>query len=156
METDSRKTPRKTKAKIEDMSVKLTSEEAGSFLENIKIEWNMFWLGLVGEDEAADEAEQLLKTDKLNLLSIEQLKQITRTLSQDRKRINQRIEQIHAEIEMNNERLESIQLVGGDTESTLEEINKLSDIGQKLSLQLQKIDEQMHQIHLREDELKGI
>lgn len=138
------------------MSVKLTSEEAGSFLENIKIEWKMFWLGLVGEDEAADEAEQLLKTDKLNLLSIEQLKQITRTLSQDRKRINQRIEQIHAEIEMNNERLESIQLVGGDTESTLEEINKLSDIGQKLSLQLQKIDEQMHQIHLREDELKGI
>jgi prefoldin subunit 5 len=159
METESRKTARKIKPKIEQSAAPLTSEEAGSFLENIKVEWKLFWMGIVGDDEAdetADEAEAFLKAGKLQLLTIEQIKQITRALSLDRKRINQRIEQIQREIESNTERIASLRLVGSDTDSTIEEISKLNDIGEKLSQQLQKVDAQMQQFHAREDELKGL
>lgn len=137
------------------------SEEVGSFLENIKTEWSLFWAGLAGEDEKAAEETEIkfedpFETGKLRVLTIEQVKKITRALSQDRKKINQRIEQINREIELNSERMESINLVGGDANETIDEINKLNDLGMKLSLQLQKVNLQLDRFRIREDELKGL
>jgi len=166
--------PRRTKVSKKPagqpmQNLKPTSEEMGSFLENIKTEWHMFWAGIVGDDEKDVEVSKngLLSEDKndfpdafvtgkLQVLSIEQVKLITRALSQDRKKINQRIEQIHREIELNSERLESIKLVGGDVADTIDEINKLNDLGMKLSLQLEKVSQQLDRFRSREDELKGL
>ena len=136
------------------------AEEVGSFLENIKMEWSLFWAGIAGEDETPapgeSKFEDPFETGKLHILTIEQVKQITRALSQDRKKINQKIEQINREIDLNTERLDSIKLVSGDSTEIIGEINKLNDIGMKLGLQLEKVSHQLDRFRSREDELKGL
>ena len=130
------------------------TEEHGSFLENIKTEWKLFWSALAGEE--VKESEDPFETGRLSILTIEQVKQITRALSQDRKKINQHMEAINREIDENTGRLDSIKLVGGDSTETIEEINKLNDVGIKLNHQLQKINLQLGRFRQREDELKGL
>jgi len=115
---------------------------------------NLFWHGLVGEDEAEVAAEDPFLTGRLRSLTVDQIKQITRALSQDRRKINQHIEKINSEIENNSQTVENLKLVGGDPEEVLEKINKLTDAGQQLSLQLQKVDEQLRKFREREDALK--
>ena len=129
-------------------------EDVSHFLDNIKLDWKLFWAGIAGEEEIED--IDPFETGKLEILTIEQVKKITRALSNDRKKINQKLEQIHREIDQNTERIESILLVGGDSAETVEEINKLNEAGLKLSLQLEKVNQQLDRARSREDELKGL
>ncbi len=160
MESGTKNSNPESKSKPKKKAVKSVplpaTEEVGSFLENIKIEWNLFWAGIAGEDDPKAEVEDPFESGKLQILSIEQVKQITRALSQDRKKINQRIELVHREIELNHERIESIKLVGGDQATAMEEIDKLNELGMKLSLQLEKVSGQLDRFRSREDELKGL
>jgi seryl-tRNA synthetase len=110
-----------------------------SIVKNLKNEWALFWESIAGEGQTGDAFE----TGKLEVLNREQLNDIIKALSQDRKRLNQKLESLHKEIELNSAKLESIRLVGGRDEEILKRINELSDIGQVLSEQLNKLDEKI-------------
>jgi len=119
-----------------------------SILKNIKDEWALFWESISGEGHSADAFE----TGKLEVLDLNQLHEITRALSQDRKRLNQKLESLNKELELNSAKLETIRLVGGKDDETLKRINELSDVGQVLSDQLTKLDEKIKWTRHRQEE----
>jgi|GEM_PF-957915 len=123
-----------------------------SFAEGLKTEWQLFWHGLLGsEDENSPQSEaELVVAGRLKSLTVEQIKQISRALSQDRKRLNQHMEKINSELENSTQTIENLKLVGGDPDEVLAKLHRLTDAGQQLSLQLQKVDEQLKK--LREQE----
>ncbi|MGZ3742371.1 MAG: hypothetical protein ACXVB1_18540 [Pseudobdellovibrionaceae bacterium] len=108
-------------------------------VKNLKNEWALFWESIAGEGQVGDAFE----TGKLEVLTRDQLNDIIKALSQDRKQLNQKLESLHKEIELNSAKLESIRLVGGRGEDVLKRINELSDMGQLLSEQLTKLDEKI-------------
>ena len=121
-----------------------------SFIENLKLEWTLFWDSLVGEDDSAPED---LIQNKLESLSLEQIKKITKSLSSDRKLLNQQLESVKKEIDLNSAKLETLILVGADSEDTMARIEALNDLGQGLSEQLEKLDHKLKLTRRRETEL---
>lgn len=121
-----------------------------SFIENLKLEWTLFWDSLVGEDDSAPED---LIQNKLESLSLEQIKKITKSLSSDRKLLNQQLESVKKEIDLNSAKLETLILVGADSEDTMARIVALNDLGQGLSEQLEKLDHKLKLTRRRETEL---
>ncbi len=130
------------------------------YFDGLKTEWNLFWETILADDEDSDESAQKAQTKdpfitgKLESLSLEQIKAITKALSSDRKKLNQRLESLNKELEDNTAKLESLQLVGGESEETLQRINELTDLGQSLSEQLDKINERLKIARAREDVIK--
>lgn len=114
----------------------------------------MFWQGLVGDEESADEEPDSFVSGKLEKLTLEQIREFTRVLSQDRKKLNQRLEAIHKEIDLNSAKLDSLKIVGADVKETLERLNQLSDMGQTMSFELSKLNEKLKVARRREDFLK--
>jgi hypothetical protein len=136
------------------------------FVAGLKTEWNLFWETILGEehdptvpDGGADQAQKAATKDpfvtgKLETLSLEQIKAITKALSSDRRKLNQRIETVNREIEESSQRIESLKLVGGEPEDTVFRINELNDLGQTLSEQLNRINERLKLARSREDIIK--
>ncbi len=130
------------------------------FVQGLKTEWNLFWETILGdEDSESERDEEILTKDpfvtgKLETLSLEQIKAITKALSDDRKILNQRLEALNIQVEESTEKLESLRLGGGEPDETLQAINQLTDLGQNLSEQLNKIDERLKLARAREDEVK--
>jgi len=122
------------------------------FAKNLKSEWALFWDSIAGEDEEGENEKDAFETGKIEILNLEHLQEITKALSQDRKRLNQKLESLNKEIELNSAKLESIRHTGGDEEETLKRINELSDIGQILSDQLSKLDEKIKWTRVRQEE----
>jgi hypothetical protein len=158
MESDNK---RRKKSKTEVTTSQILSanvpqiieEDENSFLNNIKTDWKLFWHALVGEEDI--ENQDPFESGKVEQLTLEQIKKITRALSSDRKKINQKIEQVNREIETNTEKLENLRLVGGDLNPTVDQINKLHDLGQQLSHQLDQLNIRIKQFRIREDFLKS-
>jgi hypothetical protein len=125
-----------------------SSNENKSAVSRLKNEWALFWESIAG-DEAEDEASLQAKADdafhtgKLEILSVEQIHEISKKLSQDRKRLHQKLETLNKELDLNAAKLETLRLVGGSEEETLKRINELNDIGQILGNQLSKLDEKI-------------
>ena len=126
------------------------------YLEGLKTEWNLFWETILGEDEntQAPEIKDPFITGRLEVLTLDQIKAITKALSSDRKVLNQRLEAINKELEENSAKLESLKLVGGDFSEASQKINELSDLGQNLSEQLDRINNRLKIARSREDEIK--
>jgi len=137
-----------------ESSVTKDSHEEESFVETIKTDWSLFWHGIVGDEETERPADAF-DTAKVEALTLEQIKKITKSLSQDRKKLNQKIEEVNKEIDLNSEKIESLKLVGGDLESTVDHINRLNDIGQQLTTQLDKLNRQLKFFRIREDFLRS-
>lgn len=133
-----------------------------SFVQGLKTEWNLFWETILGDNDNANsgpssepaQGKDPFVTGKLQALSLEQIKAITKALSSDRKTLNQKLEMINKEIEENATKLESLKLVGGECEETLQKLSDLSDLGQSLSEQLDKINDRLKMARRREDDLK--
>lgn len=119
-----------------------------SIVKSLKNEWALFWESIAGEGQEED----VFETGRLEVLSLDHLQEITRALSQDRKRLNQKLESLNKELELNSAKLESIRHMGGEDEETLKRINELSDIGQVLSEQLNKLDEKIRWTRVRQEE----
>lgn len=124
-----------------------SSHKLGSF----KKEWNLFWEGLFEDRPDVEiEEETPKKFAKIETLSIEDIKEISKTLSVQRKTLNQKLEHLHREIELNSTKLESLRLVGSDETDTLMRISNLSDQGLKLTQDLNKINHQLDWIRNQE------
>ena len=137
-------------------STKAKKPNRVGYLEGLKTEWNLFWQTILGDDETAEnpEIKDPFITGRLEILSLEQIKAITKALSSDRKLLNQRLEAINKELEENTARIESLKLVGGDVDEASEKISELSDLGQTLSEQLDRINSRLKIARSREDQIK--
>ena len=129
------------------------------FVEGLKTEWNLFWETILGDDgmpetETHPESKDPFVNGKLEVLSLDQIKVVTKALSSDRKKLNQRMESLLKEIDENTTRLESLKLVGGDIEDTELKLNELSDMGQNISEQLHRINERLKLARGQEDCIK--
>lgn len=131
------------------------------FVEGLKTEWNLFWETILGDETDEDGGEEPqaktkdpFVTGKLETLNLDQIKAITKALSSDRRKLNQRMETLNREIEENSQRLESLKLVGGEPEETVQKITELNDLGQTLSEQLNRINERLKLARQREDIIK--
>lgn len=152
MDDDSR-TPQRTSAKVKTpkktSKTKKTSSNTQNGKKTFRDEWNLFWQGLTAE-ETPDEFANL----KVQPLSMLQIKELTKNLSQERNRLNQRLESIQREIELNSLKMQSVELVGGDAELTRLRLNELHDQGQKLTEELALIDAQLRSARKQESQEK--
>lgn len=134
-------------------AVKATTSEH-SFVNSLRTDWKMFWAGLVGDDELESEENDPFQTGKLETLSLDQIRELTKLMSGDRKRLNQRLESINKEIDLNTAKLDSLRLVGGDVQETVERLNQLSDLGQNMSVELAKLNDKLKMARSREDSIR--
>lgn len=136
------------------------NSKSEGFVSGLKTEWSLFWQTILTDEvETESDPSDINSKDpfengKLESLSYEQIKTITRALSSDRKLLNQRLEALNQELEENAAKVESLKLVGGDFEQPLQKINELSDEGQTLSDKLDKINQRLRLAREREDEIK--
>jgi hypothetical protein len=65
--------------------------------------------------------------------------------------LNQRLEALNKELDLNAAKLDSLRLVGGETSLTENRIHELSDLGQKLSLELNNVNQRIKLAHEREN-----
>ncbi|MFN8790159.1 MAG: hypothetical protein ACK5Y2_01735 [Bdellovibrionales bacterium] len=111
-----------------------------------KIEWSLFWEGLLG-DHADSEKDGLESGGGLlspvQPLSRDKIQALIKDLSNQRKLLHKQIEKLNKEIELSSTKVESLRLVGSEPEETLNRINELTDRGQELSLQLEKLDRKL-------------
>lgn len=120
-----------------------------SLVNSLKNEWSLFWESISGEEDEEQNGEKLdgredpFVTGKLSILTLAQIRAMTKALSQDRKRLHQKLESLHKELELNTAKLESLRLVGGQDEETIQRINELNDIGQTISDELAKLDSRL-------------
>jgi len=124
-------------------------EEPDSFVDGLKNEWSLFWASFAGDDEVPKE----LLPDQA-VLTLEQIKTITKALSANRKKLNLKLEEIRKELEESATRLETLKLVGSPADETLQHLGKLSDQGQLVNEQLNKVNERLRLARRREDEIK--
>jgi len=122
----------------------------------LKHEWALLWEAFSGNDEETNESNDAFCTGKLEVLTVAQVREITKSLSEGRKKLNQKLEILNKEIDLNTAKLESLSLVGGDKDATLKRINELSDIGQSLTDALMKLDDKLRLAREQEDEVSEI
>jgi hypothetical protein len=127
--------------------------DSKSIVNNLKNEWSLFWNSL-SSDFIESEDEDPFQTGKIQVLSLDQIRDITKALSKNRRLVNQRIESLNKEIELNSVKLESLRLMGGEDDETVRRIHELSDQGQALSQELSKIDERLKLVRQTEEQVK--
>lgn len=123
------------------------STNSKSILEGFKSEWSLFWETLTGEDDikVIEHEEDPFETGKVALLTVEQVRSITKALSQDKRKLNQKMEATKKEIDLNTAKLESLKLVGSDPEDTESRIAELHEIGRAITNEIVKIDGRLKQ-----------
>jgi hypothetical protein len=119
--------------------------------KTFKKEWQLFWKGLIGEEfvEDATFSDQILNTQErikdfesrlsLDVLSLEDIKAITKELSSQRKELHQKLESLNQQIEILSDQPQ--------------QIAQLSDEGLKLSEELHQLNFELKQVHEREEQL---
>ncbi len=113
-----------------------------------KIEWSLFWGGLLGDNGEAAE-------DPLKSLTRDQITKVIKDLSSARKKLHKEIESVNREIELNSTKLESLKLVGSEPDETIVRLNELSDLGQELSSELQKLNQKLKWVRAHEKEISN-
>jgi chromosome segregation ATPase len=149
------------------------SKKTNSFISGLKTEWALFWDSLIDDEDEVDRIQDKLDEDlraerqarsfhskdpfltgKIESLSLEKIKVITRALSADRKKLNQKLESLNRELDLNSAKLDSLQLVGSDPSDTERRIHELSDLGQALNEELERINERLKIARTVEDQMK--
>lgn len=132
---------------------KTSKHDSGSLLSSLKLDWRMFWEGILGDDQDEATQEDPFITGKIQHLNVEQLKLLSKAMSGDRKKLNQRLESIQKEIELNATKLETLELVGGDPEPTRVRLGELGDMGSKVNDELQLLNDRLKALRDRERSL---
>lgn len=114
-----------------------------------RIEWSLFWGGLLGDNEKE------LGNDPLKALTRDQLLKLIKDLSAQRKHLHKQIESVNKEIEENTEKLESLELVGSSQEDTISRLNQLGDLGQALSSELNTLNQKLKWVRTHEKEISN-
>lgn len=128
------------KGRFNSRLAKAQAHVRGHFFENLMTEWNLFWGGIRPEIIETDEFDR----SEVQGLDLNRIKALTKTLSDERKKINRHLESIKKEIDLNTAKLDSLKLVGADTADTTQRIVELNDLGEQLSAQLSKLDQRLN------------
>ncbi|MFN7904957.1 MAG: hypothetical protein ACK5P5_07210 [Pseudobdellovibrionaceae bacterium] len=136
--TENQTTPHSVSALIKQLKSKKVQDDH-------KPEKLSFWEYITGDEE--------FKTSSLPALKPDQILSITKSLSDERKKINQKLERIHKELDLLSIKLDSLKLVGGDDEKTFERISELNNQGEQLSLQLEKLDANLKLVRDQREQL---
>ena len=123
-------------------------DSSRSIVRALKIEWSLFWEAFQKEDK------EILPVEKLEVMSLEQARDIAKALSNDRKLINQKLESLMKEIDLNSAKLEGLRLVGASVEETIKRIEELNDLGQTMATSLAKVDEKIRKLRERENTIR--
>ncbi len=146
---------KKNTQKQEPIPLIENDEEDQGFLESLKEEWNLFWASIKGDHEIDDEeSNDPFENGPYKDLTIEQVKDLKKSLSSDKKRLNQRLEALKKEIDSVSARIDNLKMVGGSADEAQTILLELNDFGQNLSEQLSKIDRRIKQARDREQFLK--
>jgi hypothetical protein len=129
-------------------------DSSRSIVKALKNEWALFWESFHNESDESPEATGEMANGKLEVLSLERVREITKALIEDRKRLNQKLESLSKEIDLNSAKLESLRLVGGEEDGTLKRIHELNDLGQNLAETLTKLDKKLREVREKENELQ--
>lgn len=103
-------------------------------------EWKLLWDGLLGEDSTEEDGELL---EPPQPLTKDQIKHLKKELSKHRQGLNRELEVIRKEMDSLSEKLETLKLVGGDSEETLSRLGVLTERGMYLTNKLEKIDKKI-------------
>lgn len=121
-------------------SLIVTSSNKNSFSS----EWSLFVHSFLDVD--LKENPEVIKKIKNKGFSAIQIQDHKKKLSVERKRINQRIEDIKLEIEDKNNLIENLHLVGSDTENVIQEISDLTAEGESLSNLVFELEKELKKI----------
>lgn len=121
-----------------------------SFMSELLTEWQLFWQSL-----APDLAEDDFDQAEISPLDLPKIKALTKTLSDERKKLNRRLESIQKEIDLNSAKLDSLKVVGADPQETVGRLAELTDIGQQVTEQLSKLDHRLDWARKRAVALKA-
>lgn len=124
-------------------------DSSRSIVKALKNEWSLFWEAFQGEKEGDD-----FSNEQLKVLDLDQIREITKALLEDRKKINQKLESLSKEIDLNSAKLESLRLVGAEEDTTLERIHELNDLGQTMAQTLTKLDKKLREIREQENQIQ--
>lgn len=127
-------------------------DSSRSIVKALKNELSLLWDAFQGEEENTNSKNPSIN-GKLEVLSLDQIREITRALVEDRKKLNQKLESVSKEIDLNSAKLESLRLVGAEDEDTLKRIHELHDLGQSMVTALSKLDKQLRYIREKEDQI---
>lgn len=143
-----------TAKKLEDLDQALENQENLTEGNPFKIEWSLFWEGILGDHSEVEvaEVEKKKPQESVRVLTRENIQTLIKELSNQRKQLHKQIEKVNKEIELNSTKLESLRLVGSEPEDTINRINELSDKGQELSLELEKLDQKLKWVRAHEKE----
>lgn len=123
-------------------------------MSSLRNEWKLLWASLTANNQELEVVENdPFVTGKLEAITFDQLKEISRTLSGERKKLNQKLEKLSKEIDLNAAKLESLRLVGSSDEATLKRIVELTDLGQGLVEALHRIDNKLRSARNKEEEI---
>ena len=126
-------------------------DSSRSIINALKNEWSLFWDTFHKEEKS--ESGELL-AEKPEVMSLDQAREIAKALSEDRKKINQKLESLSKEIELNSAKLEGLRLVGGSEDDTIKRIDELNDLGQMMAVSLAKLDLKLRSLREQENALK--
>lgn len=129
-------------------------DSSRSIVNSLKNEWYLLWDALQGEEKKVPEAEEDFGSGTLEVLTMDKIREITKILIDDRKRLNQRLESISKEIELNTAKLESLHLVGANDDDVVKRIHELHDLGAQMAETLSKLDKKLRYIRDQEDTLQ--
>lgn len=118
-----------------------------SLIKTLKSEWKLLWESFTEGDG------DLASAETKEPLTLEQIRQLTKDLSEDRKLLNQKIEKLNKEIDLHAVKLDTLRLIGSQDEETLKRMLELTDLGQNLANALQKLDQKLRRARLQEEEL---
>lgn len=128
-------------------------DSSRSIVKALKNEWSLLWDAFQGEESETKNTVDAFETGKLEVLSLDEVREITRALIEDRKKLNQKLELISKELDLNSAKLESLRLVGAEEESTMKRIHELHDLGQSMATALEKLDKQLRAVREKEDKI---
>ena len=129
-------------------------DSSRSIVKALKNEWSLFLEAFQGDEEEKEIPSEDLGDGKLEVLSLDQIKEIAKVLSVDRKKLNQKMESLSKEIDLNSAKLESMRLMGGEGESVLKRIHELHDLGEAMARALENLDKQLRAVRRQEDRLQ--
>lgn len=129
-------------------------DSSRSIVKTLKNEWSLFWDAFQGEQDETKKSDDINSYGKLEIMSLDQIRDITKSLVEDRKKLNQNLELVSKEIDLNSAKLDSLRLVGREDADTLKHIHDLHDLGQNLAMALSRLDKKLREIREKENELQ--
>lgn len=125
-----------------------------SLVNTLKNEWALLWESLGAEDAEHPETENAFETGRVRSLTLDDVRRLTREMSNGRRRLNRRLESLHKEIELNSAKLESLRVVGGEDDETVRKIHELTEQGQQVTHELDELNRKLRLAREHEDRLK--